>query len=45
MHECENCGQVCDCDIEDTWHAQPIDCICDCEGFYDDDEYDLDSYE
>lgn len=21
MHECPNCGQACDCDMEDVWHV------------------------
>lgn len=33
MHECENCGQVCDCDGDDTFDAGfPVEnCECDCE--------------
>jgi hypothetical protein len=34
MHDCPRCGQACDCDLEDTWLDAPIDCICDCEGYY-----------
>lgn len=33
MHECQNCGQVCDCDGDDTFDAGfPVEeCECDCE--------------
>jgi hypothetical protein len=42
MHECENCGQACDCDGDDLWRNQPRNhaCInpeCDEEG----DDYDM----
>ena len=34
MHECQNCGQACDCDGEDTWHEwdseEADECCCDC---------------
>lgn len=30
MHECDNCGQACTCDIEDTWMPAPPDCSCPC---------------
>lgn len=32
MHECPECGQVCDCDGEDTWYGwdEIEDCNCDC---------------
>lgn len=33
MHECTNCGMLCDCDMEDIWNEQPEDCSCDCAGF------------
>lgn len=42
MHECPDCGMVCDCDGEDTWNPPPPDCRCalvDCETS-DDAEYD-----
>jgi hypothetical protein len=40
MHDCPRCGQACDCDLEDTWLEAPVDCICDCEGYYDsEDDY------
>lgn len=38
MHECENCGQACDCDGEDTWLETPDDCSHDCEDFDDEDD-------
>jgi hypothetical protein len=44
MHECPNCGFICDCDGEDTWHDDISigDCDCDCEelgeDYEDDDE-------
>ena len=32
MHECEICGQVCDCDGEDLQHdAAPNDCSHECD--------------
>ncbi len=41
MHECWECGQACDCDIEDTWHDEaPHDCTHVCD---DDDDDDLDA--
>lgn len=45
MHECFECGQACDCDIEDTWFDEaPDDCSHDCddEEFYDDGYDDFD---
>lgn len=36
MHECPWCGQVCDCDVEDTWLEAPDDCMCGCGGPYED---------
>lgn len=40
MHECNNCGQACDCDIEDMWYdTAPDDCSCECEGMDDEDDY------
>lgn len=33
MHECPECGQACDCDIDDLWWDEaPADCDCDHEG-------------
>lgn len=38
MHECPRCGNVCDCDMEDTWfEAYPEGCSHDCEDEVDDD--------
>lgn len=38
MHECPDCGQVCDCDGEDVWNdAAAWDCRHNCEE--DDDDY------
>ena len=48
MHECPDCGQVCDCDGENVWSdAGAADCRCVCAE-YDDDldqdyEHDLDA--
>lgn len=30
MHECGDCGYMCDCDGEDLHQPQPNDCTCDC---------------
>jgi hypothetical protein len=34
MHECPDCGFICDCDCDDLWHAWPEDevraCRCGC---------------
>ena len=38
MHECPECGQACDCDMEDTWIESPDDCSHDCEPFDDEDD-------
>jgi hypothetical protein len=44
MHECVNCGQVCDCDDEDTWYdIPPAWCVCECEDMDIDDWLDDDS--
>ena len=32
MHECDICGQYCDCDQEDIDQPCPDDCTCDHEG-------------
>ena len=41
MHECPECGMVCDCDCEDTWWNEPLpfECYHECGeiGDYDDD--------
>jgi hypothetical protein len=36
MHECPFCGQVCDCDMDDTWGLSvPDDCphVCQEDDF------------
>ena len=30
MHECENCGQACYCDMDDIPCPAPDDCSCPC---------------
>lgn len=44
MHECPDCGEVCDCFGEDTWYSWPynMDCEhqCEAEREYDDDDFD-----
>lgn len=48
MHECPFCGEVCDCDIEDTWNEEaPTDCphVCKDESDNDFDEFDSDEFE
>jgi len=45
MHECPECGQVCDCDGEDTWIGWPanIECSHDCEDEWrDESDFDED---
>lgn len=38
MHECPECGSVCDCDQEDLMHGSaPPDCDHDCQEDDDDD--------
>ena len=41
MHECPNCGEVCDCDLDDTWGLSvPDDCphVCgDPDGWFEED--------
>jgi hypothetical protein len=27
VHECEDCGMICDCDGEDMHNPQPDDCV------------------
>jgi len=41
MHECPYCGEVCDCDQEDTWFENVYECKHECEEFEDDLENDL----
>lgn len=42
MHECPECGQACDCDMEDTWLNAPFFCTHQCEEEDDDpDGFDL----
>ena len=39
MHECPFCGEVCDCDMDDTWGLPvPKDCPHVCKD--DNDNYD-----
>lgn len=49
MHECQICGQACDCDGEDTWFENVANCAHECEDFEDDDcdpvDADLDTVE
>lgn len=48
MHDCDLCGQVCDCDMEDMFQSQPDDCthVCDEDEDYDDeDDYEDDERE
>lgn len=40
MHNCQFCGQACDCDGEDTWLTQPDDCKCPCYDEEEDEDYD-----
>lgn len=36
MHECPNCGQVCDCIGDDTWDSlESLECRHECEPAYD----------
>lgn len=39
MHQCPRCGQVCDCDMDDTWYDD-VD-ICDhlCDDLQIEDNY------
>lgn len=41
MHECPFCGDVCDCDMDDTWGLPvPDDCPHVCpEDDWDDEEF------
>jgi hypothetical protein len=44
MHECPDCGQTCDCDMDDTWFDDfetYLHCSHDCEEDCDDFEDDL----
>jgi len=45
MHDCPNCGQICDCseDLDDYLYPEAyFGCKCDCEGFDEDDDYPAD---
>lgn len=43
MHECPNCGFICDCDGEDLWYDEaPADCACECEELENQEDYDED---
>lgn len=37
MHECDECGYYCDCDMEDHDQPQPVDCTHICDDDADDD--------
>lgn len=37
MHECDECGQYCACDMEDHDQPQPDDCTHVCDDDDDDD--------
>lgn len=38
MHECPFCGELCDCDLDDTWDLPvPDDCPHVCSEYDDDD--------
>lgn len=40
MHECPLCGEVCDCDLDDTWGLPvPAKCPHVCEEDSDEDWY------
>lgn len=39
MHDCPECGQACDCDVEDTWFDEVEQCDHSCDED-DSDEYD-----
>lgn len=43
MHECPECGQACDCDGEDVWHAWPYNLTCR-HGCEEDDDLDADYF-
>ena len=45
MHECPECGQVCDCDGEDTWYENVTACVHDCDDQDFDDDYDREEAE
>lgn len=38
MHDCDLCGDACDCDMEDHYQSQPDDCTHECEDDDSDDE-------
>lgn len=37
VHDCEVCGELCDCDGDDTFLSQPADCTHVCEDDGDED--------
>ncbi len=37
MHECPDCQDTCDCDIEDTWNDDFDDCSHECQTLESDD--------
>jgi len=43
VHECPDCGMVCDCDGEDTWNDSDVCIGHDCEE--ENDDYDDDYFE
>ena len=40
MHECPECGELCDCDLEDMEQDAPEDCCHRCEYDLPDDDED-----
>jgi hypothetical protein len=42
MHDCDLCGEYCDCDMEDHHNPQPDDCTHVCDDEEDDDDLDYD---
>lgn len=42
VHDCPECGELCDCDGEDHGQAAPDDCCDACEDEDDDDDFDGD---
>lgn len=41
MHTCPICGQVCDCDLDDTWYDDVEICnhVCEDEDVLSEDDY------
>lgn len=42
VHECPECGLMCDCDSED--HAQPAPTECECEINHEEEGWDSDDF-